>query len=553
MIASHWDILLLPRTDAFQNEYLPPHEEIIQAITGFTGSAGFLVLRRDGTGALFVDGRYLIQATQEVDTQKITIVSLLQTSPTEWVRANINTVPNAAPRHSIGFDPWRITPKQYKAWQTLAVSINATLYPLPAGWEKSLWLHRPPPIPSRISEHPEHIAGQPRTEKIALVRQALSRHQAAACLISDPASVCWLLNIRGRDVPFTPLVCGYALVYTNDPVLLFVNGDGFCPDGVKLKPLQDLLPILSDISGTVLLDNQTASAALAEHLGEKALLKENPCLLPKACKNAFEINGVRAAHHRDGKALSEFLNWLRSEVRRRPVTEAEAASTLDSFRGKQDHFIMPSFPSIIGSGPNGAIIHYRPPDTGSRVITRGELLLIDSGGQYIDGTTDVTRTIWLWDETPPADIRRAYTLVLKGHIAIATARFPTETTGAQLDVLARRFLWQAGLDYDHGTGHGVGAFLSVHEGPQGISKRNTVPLQPGMILSNEPGYYKPGAFGIRIENLVLVRDDLPLPTGFERPMLGFETLTKAPFEEALIETSMLTSDEKAFLLTGQHS
>lgn len=546
MTSTDWDILLLPRTDAFQNEYLPPHEEILHAITGFTGSAGFLALRRDSTGALFVDGRYLLQAANEVNTQKIAVVSILETTPTEWVRTNSRA------GQRIAVDPWRVTPKQYKAWHDLATGIGATLHPMPSGWEKTLWPHRPAPIPSCISEHPDPVAGQSRAEKIALVRQTISKHQVAACLISDPASVCWLLNIRGRDVPFTPLVCGYALVSANDPVLLFVNGDGFRPEGVALKPLADLLPTLRDIPGSVLLDNQTASAALAENLGDQAILEENPCLLPKACKNPIEINGMRTAHRRDEVALTEFLRWLRLEVKRRSVTEAEAASMLDSFRGQQHHFIMPSFPSIIGSGPNGAIIHYRPPDTGSRVITPGDLLLIDSGGQYVDGTTDVTRTVWLWEEAPPAEIRRAYTLVLKGHIALATARFPMGTTGAQLDVLARRYLWQAGLDYDHGTGHGVGAFLSVHEGPQGISKRNTTPLQPGMILSNEPGYYKPGAFGIRIESLVLVRDNLPLPSGFERPMLGFETLTKSPFEESLIETGLLTPEERAFLLTGQY-
>ena len=518
------DYYLLPRTDEFQNEYLPPHEEMLLALTGFSGSAGFLVL--EGTrqhGALFVDGRYTVQARQEVDAARFEVVLSSELSPRGWLKERIG----AAGTLRLAYDPWYWTEKQLKPWRDEAV---IELYPVDTA---ALWLNRPAAALSEIEPHEERYAGRSSAEKLAAVRDFMAQKGAGALVVSDPASLCWLLNVRGRDVPFTPLVCRYGLITAANEAILMRG---------------ELIAALEEFQGTVLFDQDTASVGLVSQAGERGILAENPCLVPKACKNQTEQAGIRAAHQRDGAALTEFLAWLRGEVRQRDVTEFEAGERLTEYRAAQQLYVMPSFPPIVGSGANGAIVHYRAPERGSRVIQPGDVLLIDSGGQYRDGTTDVTRTVWLWDTPAPDAVRRAYTLVLKGHIALAVARFPLGTTGGQLDILARQYLWNDGLDYDHGTGHGVGAFLSVHEAPQSISKRGfSQPLLPGMILSNEPGYYKEGGFGIRLENLVLVRDDVPQPVGAERAMLGFETLTRAAFDDALIDTALLTEAEQQWL------
>lgn len=518
------DYYLLPRTDEFQNEYLPPHEELLLALVGFSGSAGFLVL--DGLrqrGALFVDGRYTVQARQEVDTARFEVVLSSEQSPRAWLKERIG----AAGTLRLAYDPWYWTEKQLKPW---CDEPGMTLHSVDTA---ALWPNRPAAALSTIEPHEERYAGRSRAEKLAAVREFMAQKGAEALVVSDPASLCWLLNVRGRDVPFTPLLCRYGLITAASEAILMRG---------------ELIAALEEFQGTVLFDQDTASVGLVSLAGERGILAENPCLLPKACKNQTEQAGMRAAHQRDGAALTEFLAWLRREVRQRPVTEYDAGERLTEYRALRELYVMPSFPPIVGSGANGAIVHYRAPEQGSRVIQPGDVLLIDSGGQYRDGTTDVTRTVWLWDTPAPDAVRRAYTLVLKGHIALATARFPIGTSGGQLDVLARQYLWQAGLDYDHGTGHGVGAFLSVHEGPQSISKRGfSQPLLPGMILSNEPGYYQEGSFGIRLENLVLVRDDLPQPVGAERALLGFETLTRAAFDAALIEAALLMPAEIEWL------
>jgi Xaa-Pro aminopeptidase len=475
-------------------------------------------------------------------------VPIATTRPADWLSAHIN------PGARIGFDPWLFTDKGLERFHAVCAERQAALVPTPQNLVDALWQDRPAPPSTQIELHPLIYAGRHWQDKVDSLRQLLAA-QGAAALISDPASLCWLLNIRGRDVPHTPLVLAFALVPTSADaaVTVFVNPNRVPPDVrqafgdlVAWRREADLLPQLEALAGhCVLLDASTAPSALSALLPH-AKRSENPLLLPKACKNAVEIAGTRLAHARDGRALSQFLAWLATAPD--DLDELTAAGHLETFRRTTPDYIDSSFPTISGSGPNGAIVHYRATRASTRRLQSGELYLVDSGAQYRDGTTDVTRTVFIGAGTPSAEMRDRFTRVLKGHIMLARARFPRGTTGAQLDALARYWLWQAGLDYLHGTGHGVGSFLSVHEGPQGISSRSTqTALEPGMILSNEPGYYKEGAYGIRIENLLLVRDDLPQPAGAEAPMLGFETLTLAPIDVRLVEASLLTPDEQAWL------
>lgn len=540
--------LLIPRADQFQSEYVPPHAERLAWLTGFTGSAGFVIVLRD-RAALFVDGRYTLQAQQEVDTALIDIIPAAATRPTDWLSAHIG------PEDRIGFDPWLLTDKTVSGFRQTCVTRGAALVETPDNLIDRLWTEdRPLPPCGPVTLHPVTCAGRDWRDKLAALRGTLAQEQAFAALVSDPASLCWLLNIRGRDVPHTPLVLAFALVPEIGTIEVFIDPERV-PEDVRSAFGTDvawsapdvLLPRLAALrDNRVLLDEATAPALFSTLLPQ-ARLTENPLLLPKACKTPTEIAGTRAAHARDGRALSAFLHWLETGA---PdgLTEIAAADRLEQFRRAHPEYIEPSFPTISGSGPNGAIVHYRATPASNRCLRAGELYLVDSGAQYRDGTTDVTRTVFIGPGTPTAEMRDRFTRVLKGHIALATARFPRGTTGAQLDALARYWLWQAGLDYLHGTGHGVGSFLSVHEGPQGISSRaSRTALEPGMILSNEPGYYREGAYGIRIENLLLVRDDLPQPDGAETPMLGFETLTLAPIDLRLVDFSLLTAEEQAWL------
>jgi Xaa-Pro aminopeptidase len=541
---------LIPRADEFQSEYVPPHAERLHWLTGFSGSAGFAIVLRD-RAALFVDGRYTLQARQEVDTLLIDIVPLAETTPADWLAEHLQA------GDSIAFDPWLFTRKGLERFQAVCRDRQAALVPLTPGPVDQLWTTaRPLPPASVVELHPLDCAGVSWQDKVARLREHLTSKLLAAALVSDPPSLCWLLNIRGRDVPHTPLVLANALVPCAGPVTVFVAPErvpaavrAAFGDAVQWQAPETLTTHLRATDGSsarILLDQATAPVILTDLLEERAAVAENPLLLWKAIKNPTEISGARTCHARDGRALSQFLAWL--ETASPGVTELEATTRLETFRSINQEYIEPSFPTISGSGPNGAIVHYRATPASNRTLTAGELYLVDSGAQYRDGTTDVTRTVFIGPGTPTEAMRDCFTRVLKGHIALAMVRFPKGTTGARLDALARYWLWQAGLDYAHGTGHGVGSFLSVHEGPQGISSRATATaLQPGMILSNEPGYYREGAWGIRIENLVLVRDDLPQPEGAEIPLLGFETLTLAPIDLRLVNSNLLNTAEQGWL------
>jgi Xaa-Pro aminopeptidase len=526
------DGFCVPRTDAYQNEYLSPDQERLAWLTGFTGSAGMAIILQD-TAALFVDGRYITQAAAEVSPDYT--VHLIPDAPAAaWLNVH-------AKGKTIGFDPWLHTEKHIATYQRACPDV--TFLAVAQNPVDVLWHDRPLPPTPPAWIHPDVYAGQSWMDKVAQLRQTLRAQNADALLLTDAASVCWLLNLRGGDIPHTPLLLAYLWISATE-MIVFTHPEKI-PDSVHrerpnmmVMPTEEITEALAAPPALTLYDDTECPLALSQALIHKKAFP-NPCQWPKAMKNSTEQNGMRAAHRRDGAAVTRALTWLKTAPH--PITERDIENQFLAQRQKEALFHDLSFPTIAGAGPNGAIIHYRATDQSCRTLNPdGELVLIDSGAQYHDGTTDITRTVWVGPSPAPAEIRRLYTLVLIGHIRVATARFPVGTTGAQLDSLARDALWRAGLDYRHGTGHGVGAFLSVHEGPCGIGSRyHTTPLQAGMIVSNEPGYYRPGAFGIRLENLLLVRDDLPPPQGAEIPLLGFETLTRVPFALTLIDRDLL--------------
>lgn len=523
--------LLIPHTDAFQGEYIAPYCERLKWLTGFTGSAGFAVVGKE-KAAFFTDGRYTLQAKEEV-SPAYEHYNILEKSPTQWVSENLSA------QEKIGFDPWLFTEAQLKRYAPVLVALEEN--PI-----DNLWTNRPAPPKDFIRLHPLKYTGESDESK----RKRISANlKVDHVLITSCDSIAWLLNIRGNDLPFTPIVHAMCVLHKAGSYDLFVDLDKISGEvfnhlhqgGGRAIDLRFLLHHLQRLEGTCQVDPQTAPLILLQTLGEKVVCGQDPCVLPKALKNDVEIKGAIEAHSQDGIALSQFLNWLEDQPLKGETTELSAAQKLYEFRKKGHHFEGLSFNTISGFGSHGAIIHYKATPESDVPLSREGIYLLDSGGQYLTGTTDVTRTIALGMPTPEQKDR--YTRVLKGHIALATARFPKGTTGVQLDILARQFLWEIGCDYDHGTGHGVGSYLNVHEGPQNISKRNLdVPLQPGMILSNEPGYYKEGEYGIRIENLVRVVE-LPDHRGF----YGFETLTLVPLEKKLIEESLLTEKEKQWI------
>ena len=540
------DGFVVPRADEHQSEYVPANAERLAWLTGFTGSAGTAIVLAD-RAALFVDGRYTVQAPAQVDTQTITVVPLAETSPEAWLGTHLKA------GQRLAYDPWLHTPDGLARLERAATKAGATLCAVETNLVDAVWAGRPRPPAGRIAVHPEALAGEGAADKLARIRAALREGGLDGLVVSDPHNLAWAFNLRGADIAHTPLALGYALIPVEDRAVLALTSSDFDPDlRGALAPLADLLPrtafpgalaALCAGAARLRLDAATGSAALrslVEAAGGVADVGPDPITAMKAVKNAAEIAGTRAAHHRDGLAVTRFLAWL---DRAGPVTEIEAVEALEDFRAESGNLRDVSFPTISGSGANGAVVHYRVTRATDRRSEAGELFLIDSGAQYADGTTDITRTVAVG--TPSDEMRARFTRVLKGHIAIARAVFPEGTTGAQIDALARLSLWEAGLDYDHGTGHGVGAFLSVHEGPQRIAKTGTVALKPGMILSNEPGYYKAGAYGIRIENLVLV-EERPI-SGGERAMLGFETLTLAPIDRRLVVPDLLGAADAAWL------
>ena len=550
------DGFIVPRTDRYQNEYVPPCAERLAFISGFSGSAGLAIVLAD-RAALFVDGRYQLQAAEEVDSALFTIEHLIERPPPAWIEANLRE------GQKLGYSPWLHTVDGAERLAKACAAAGASLVPIADNPIDAIWTDRPAPPLGAVVLHELKYAGEDAQQKLARTRAELQKVKADALAVSDPQNACWLFNIRGSDVLHTPVVLASALVRKDGRPALYVEARKL-GDSVRerLQGLADLLApaeferdlaALGAEKHTVLLDPASCPEAIARlvtEAGGKILRGSDPIAPLKAVKNAVEIVGSRAAHERDGAALVRFLAWFDAAAPSGRLTEIDAVEALESFRRDTGLLKDVSFPTIAGAGPNGAIVHYRVSRNSNRRIAPGEIFLVDSGAQYEDGTTDVTRTVAVGAPND-AGVREKFTLVLKGHIAIARAVFPDGVTGAQLDSFARQFLWRAGLDFDHGTGHGVGSYLSVHEGPARISKLGSAALKPGMILSNEPGYYKAGAYGIRIENLVLTIE-APAVAGAEKPLRAFETLTLAPIDRRLIAPALMTADETAWL-DGYHA
>ncbi len=538
------DGVLVPRADAFLGEYVPPSAERLAWLTGFSGSAGLALVLRD-RAFLFIDGRYTTQARQEVDGSLWEFRHLIDQPPAAVLKAE-------APSARIGYDPWL---HAESALDRLAQA-GVTLVPLSANPVDAIWTDRPAPPTAPAIPHPIAFAGMEAAAKRAEAAATLRAAGQGAAVLADAHSVAWLLNIRGSDLAHTPLALAVAILEEDGRVQLFLDPArsdaalrAHLGNQVALHPPASLPQRLAALAGRkVRLDPDLTPAWFGQALrdaGATPEVGEDPCRLPRARKNAVEQDGARAAHRRDAVALARFLAWFAQAAPAGGLTEMSAAARLLALRAEGAHFVAESFPAISGAGEHGAIIHYRATPATDRAIRADEVYLIDSGAQYRDGTTDVTRTLWTGPGDPPDELRERYTRVLQGHLALSALRFPEGIAGPHLDALARRPLWLAGLDYDHGTGHGVGSFLSVHEGPAGISRAaKPVPLAPGMVLSNEPGFYLPGAYGIRIENLLLVQPAAPLP-GQVKPFLGFETLTLAPYERRLVALPLLAPAERA--------
>jgi Xaa-Pro aminopeptidase len=532
------DAFLVPRADAYQGEYVSERDARLAWLTGFTGSAGHAVVLEDKAG-VFVDGRYRVQVRAQI-ADVFTPVDWPETSLADWIAAN---APKGA---KIGIDPWLVTMDQARG---LSEKLPESELVRTDNLIDRIWDNQPDPPLGPIIAQPVELAGEAAVDKITRLAKTLA--PARAAILTQPDSIAWLLNIRGSDIPRNPVPHAFAILHDNARVTLFV-------DPVKLKDLdtklaadiatpEEFLSALAALEGPVTLDPATCPLAVADALEAAEVAVEesaDPCLLPKARKNETEIAGARAAQQRDGLAMCRFLAWL-DDTAPGGLTEIDVARKLEGFRRESNALRDISFETISGAGAHGAIVHYRVTETTNAPLKDGELFLVDSGGQYFDGTTDITRTIAIG--SPGEEERQNFTRVLKGLIAVSLLRWPSGLAGRDLDPFARHALWQAGLDYGHGTGHGIGAYLSVHEGPQRLAKTGTVPLEPGMMLSNEPGFYREGAYGIRLENLVVVQEADRLPGQSVETMLSFETLTYVPIDRALIVAEMLTHEERAWL------
>jgi Xaa-Pro aminopeptidase len=544
------DGFLIPHEDEHQNEYLPAANDRLAWATGFTGSAGAAVILKD-KAAVFVDGRYTVQVREQVDPKLFEIRDLVEGGVPAYLREA------AKPGWKIGYDARLHSPDALHWLNAAANSAGATLMPVEDNPLDAAWGgDRPAQPQAPVSPQPLEYAGETSTSKRARVGADLAKSGAEAAVITAPASIAWLFNVRGGDVIRSPLPLAQAILDADGTARLFLDPAKVTTDlpawlgnEVSLETPDGLASALASLKDKrILIDPAQSSAWYVTALqtaGAEVIRAPDPCALPRACKNAVEIAGTQRAHVRDGAALTRFLHWLATEGQTSQPDEKSAVAKLEAFREETGMLRDLSFDTIAGAGPNGAMPHYRPTERSNIRVASGSLLLVDSGGQYFDGTTDVTRTVAIGQ--PTDEMRQRFTLVLKGHLALARVRFPAGTTGSALDALARLPMWTAGLDYDHGTGHGVGVYLGVHEGPHRIAKQpNTIALQPGMIVSNEPGYYKEGAYGIRIENLQFVTPPEPIPGG-ERPMLGFEALTLAPIDRRLINRDLLTPEETAQL------
>lgn len=543
------DGFLVPHEDEYQNEYLPDCNERLMWVSGFTGSAGAAVVMTD-MAAMFVDGRYTLQVASQVDNELFTYEKLEAGGVAAWLKANTSK------GQVIGYDPRLHSPAALETFKKSTALSGASLKAMDINPIDAAWEDRPAAPTAKLTVQPLNLAGESHGDKRTRIGKKLKDQNAEAALITSPASIAWLLNIRGGDVMCTPLPLSTVIVKADGQVDLFVNPEKLTDEvrthlgnDVSIRSEEDIAEGISGLKDqSVIADPSVSSAWYFEVLrdaGANIIKAQDPVALPKACKNSAEIAGTTQAHQRDAVPLIKFLHWLDTDAQSGERDEIDAAGQLEHFRHETGQLKDLSFESISGAGSNGAIVHYRVSKATTKKLAKGSLFLIDSGAQYQDGTTDVTRTVPIGK--PDAEMRERFTLVLKGHIALATVRFPVGTTGSNLDVLARHALWQQGLDYDHGTGHGVGVYLGVHEGPQRISKiPNKVTLKPGMIVSNEPGYYKTGGYGIRIENLQYVTEAAAIKGG-ERKMLGFANLTLAPLHKGLIEVSLLTETERDYI------
>ncbi len=552
MLRAEIDVFLIPHSDTHQNEYLPPNEERLAWISSFDGSAGFAVVSAD-RAVLFVDGRYTIQANSQTDTSIFDIEDLVATPPSKWIEKNLGADTR------VGFDPWLFTISQKKTYENAAEKIDAKLVSTENLIDR-IWQDRPAEPITPISIQPMDYAGVEASQKLADLRQKIGESEADMILISDLASIAWLFNIRGSDIIHTPITIAFALIPVDGKAVLFIHPEkldepttAYLADLCEVRAPDDLQPVLADKSK----GNKVycSSSSVPAHLGDviteaggEIVTGSDLVALPRAIKNEVELEGAKSAHLRDGVAVTQFLAWL---DRQTPGTidEISAATQLENLRSEtarrmNSELMEISFDTISGSGPNGAIVHYRVTRQTNAMLLDNSLYLVDSGGQYRDGTTDITRTVAIG--TPPKQAITDFTLVLKGQIAISTARFPAGTRGVDLDVLARNALWKQGLDYAHGTGHGVGSFLSVHEGPQSISRRSMTPLKPGMIISNEPGMYREGKYGIRIENLIYVEPAQELAEG-NVPVHSFGNLTWVPIDLRLVNPDLLVNEEQTWL------
>ena len=552
LVRQNLDGFVVPISDEHMSEYVGAYAQRLAWLTGFGGSAGTAVVLRD-KAAIFVDGRYTLQVREQVDGRLWDYQSVPQTSVAQWLETN------APARARIGYDAWL----HGKSWTTSAAAalekrdgevVAVTTNPIDA-----VWTDRPAPSAAPALVHPVELAGQSAQDKRAMVSTWLAEHEMDTVVIAALDSLAWLFNIRGSDVERTPVALAFALVQADGTADLFIDPAKVTAElsahlgyAVRLHDRTAFEPALASFSGKrVAADPERSVAAIfaaLERANAHIVELRDPCVLPKAIKNPVEQAGHRAAQRRDGAAVARFLHWLADTAPSGTVDELTAADKLEAFRAETGALRDLSFDTISGAGANGAVVHYRVSPQTNRLLEPGSVYLVDSGGQYADGTTDITRTVWIGPDAPPAEVKDRFTRVLKGHIALARAVFPKGTAGSQLDSFARQYLWAAGLDYAHGTGHGVGSFLSVHEGPQRIAKAaggqagTGQDLQPGMIVSNEPGYYKTGEYGIRIENLVLVEPrDIP---GAEGEFLGFETLTHVPIDRTLVEPALLGPEER---------
>lgn len=544
---------LVPKLDEYMLAYTPPASERLAWLTGFTGSAGLAVIGRE-KAAFFVDGRYTTQVRRQTPEALWEYLHIGQDPPSAWLARTVQ----AGDR--VGYDPRVHTSVSVKGLRAAVERAGGTLVAVDENLVDVLWTDRPAAPAGPVELYPEAFAGESAASKRARMAAELQKENLRALIISAPENLAWLANVRGSDVPNTPLALGRAILDVESGLTLYLDParfprevlDYFASErggGIRVEPPERFPAALEALSSArVRVDQTTASDWLVRTLsaaGAQVDLGADPCALAKACKTPAELAAMRAAHVRDGVAVVRFLAWLE---RTAPggLDEWSAAEKLAEFRAPGENYRGPSFDTISAFGPSSALPHYRATREEALPLATGNLYLVDSGGQYLDGTTDITRVTCIGD--PTDEMKRRYTQVLKGHVALARAKFPAGTSGSQLDVLARQFLWQDGVDFDHGTGHGVGCYLSVHEGPQNISTRpNDVALRPGMVVSNEPGYYKPGHFGIRIENLIAVIELDPQPKGAEKRMLGFETLTLVPYERRLIDVGLLTSAEALWI------